>query len=88
MVMMHNYKFRFWVGPSQVEQIADKLTEAGIEVTCVGTEHLHVVSEGTSIADARMALFELMTVLDEQTAEHYAFGAQFMHTVELVGVQI
>lgn len=39
---------RIWTGPSMVEDIAQKFRDAGVRVTCVGTEHVHIEAEGYS----------------------------------------
>ena len=38
--------FQCWTGPVLVKQIADKMRDAGLTVTCEGTEAVYVVSEG------------------------------------------
>jgi hypothetical protein len=40
------YLLRVWTGPCLVRQIADKLTEAGVEVTYAGTETVLVEADG------------------------------------------
>lgn len=43
---------RIWTGPTLVHQLAEKLTEAGIEVCERGTEHVIVKHEGMDAAGA------------------------------------
>ena len=38
--------FQCWTGPVLVKQIAAKMRDAGLTVTCEGTESVYVVSEG------------------------------------------
>jgi hypothetical protein len=44
---MNTYKLRIWTGPTLVRELTTKLREAGVEVVCEGTEHVHVRSEGS-----------------------------------------
>jgi len=44
---MNTYKLRIWTGPTRVKELSAKLREAGVEVVCEGTEHVHVRSEGS-----------------------------------------
>ena len=44
---MNTYKLRIWTGPTLVKELTAKLREAGVEVVCEGTEHVHVRSEGS-----------------------------------------
>lgn len=38
--------FQCWTGPTLVKQIAEKMRDAGLTVTCEGTESVYVVAEG------------------------------------------
>lgn len=44
---MTRFLLRAWTGPCLVGQIADKLVEAGVEVTYRGTEQVLVEADGT-----------------------------------------
>lgn len=44
---MTRFLLRAWTGPCLVRQLADKLRDAGVTVTCEGTEHVYVLSDGT-----------------------------------------
>lgn len=48
--------FSCWTGPVNVKPVAAKMREAGLEVTCVGTEAVYVASEGESEYDAADAI--------------------------------
>jgi hypothetical protein len=41
------FKMKAWTGPTLVKQLADKLREAGINVTLEGTETVYFVAEGS-----------------------------------------
>jgi len=59
--MMNTYKLRIWTGPTLVKEITAKLRQAGVEVVCEGTEHVHVRSEGSDhMAAAHNVLAFLM----------------------------
>lgn len=60
---MNSYKLRVWTGPTLVKEITAKLRQAGVEVVCEGTEHVHVRSEGSDrMAAAHNVLACLMKV--------------------------
>lgn len=44
---MTRFLLRAWTGPCLVGQIADKARDAGVTVTCEGTEHVYVEADGT-----------------------------------------
>jgi hypothetical protein len=54
---------RFFVGPSQIKSIADRLESIGFRVTCRGTEHVYVeqidpiLSEGSFRREVEWAMF-------------------------------
>jgi hypothetical protein len=45
---MNVYKLRYWTGPTQVEEWADRLVASGVKVTVRGTEHVYVEAQGSS----------------------------------------
>lgn len=49
---MTTYSLRVWTGPTLVQQLADKLREAGIHVACQGTENLYLTAEGEGVGGA------------------------------------
>ena len=58
---MNTYKLRIWTGPTLVKELTAKLREAGVDVVCEGTEHVHVRSEGSDrLAAAHNLLATLM----------------------------
>ncbi len=40
------YILKLWWGPVGIYEIAEKCREAGIEITCEGTEHLYLAEDG------------------------------------------
>lgn len=47
---------RFWTGPCSVAAFAAKFREAGLRVTCEGTESVWAESEGEDDIDARLTV--------------------------------
>jgi hypothetical protein len=45
---MPKYLLKAFTGPCWIEETADKLRLAGVDVTCVGTEHIYALGEGMS----------------------------------------
>lgn len=50
---MPTFKLKFFTGPTCVREIATGMTEAGIKVAIVGTEHVYVEAEGSDELAAR-----------------------------------
>lgn len=53
---MQMYKLSFFTGPTLVHEIAKKMREAGIRVTCEGTETVWVEAEGHDSLYARLGV--------------------------------
>ncbi len=53
---MEVHNFSIWTGPTCVERLADKITEAGIVVTARGTERVYVAQEGACRTDAALQI--------------------------------
>ena len=45
---MKRYRIKTWTGPAHVGQLAAKVSSAGLNVVCAGTEHLFVDVEATT----------------------------------------
>jgi len=49
---MATHALRIWTGPLSVREIAKKLRDAGVHVSCEGTEFIYVTAEGADVAGA------------------------------------
>jgi hypothetical protein len=57
---MNTYKFAVYVGPTQVSLLAERFRSAGVEVTCEGTERVHVMEDGDTVMEAREMFLGLL----------------------------
>ena len=57
---MQAHTYRIWVGASAPEQYAALMAEAGVNVTVIGTEHVHVQIAGADSERGRENLFALL----------------------------
>lgn len=51
---MERIKLSFYTGPTIVRQIAEKMREAGVRVTCEGTERVWCIVEAEDDLSARL----------------------------------
>ena len=68
--------FSLWTGPCLVKQLAEKAREAGLTVTCEGTETVYVVSEGT---DAGGAGWNVLVALVQKHGTDFGLRPKMLH---------
>ena len=66
---MKRYHFRIYVGPTEVERVADLLDRKGLIPTVLGTEHVHFVLPAKWEGAARQAVAEVVIPLGIRAAE-------------------
>ena len=67
--------FSCWTGPTLVGQIAGKMRDAGLTVTCEGTEKVYVESEGT---DGDGAAWNVLAALCSKHATDFGLRPKFL----------
>lgn len=73
------YRLKFWTGPTLVEQIATRFREAGVTVTCEGTEHVYVNGDGS---DGFAAEWNVLVDLQRKHGTSFGLMASERHGPE------
>lgn len=47
------HRTKYWVGPTLVNELAERFEAAGLKVVCRGTEHIYIDAEGHTPEGAR-----------------------------------
>ena len=77
---MTRFLFRIWTGPALVGQLADKLEEAGVEVTYRGTETLLAEHDG---AGSEGAAWNLLCNLTRKHGTDFGLRPELVRRVSL-----
>jgi len=68
--------FQCWTGPVLVKQIAAKMRDAGLTVTCEGTESVYVVSDGM---DSEGAAWNVLAALCSKWTTDFGLRPKLVH---------
>lgn len=75
---MATFLLRAWTGPCLVGQIAEKARDAGLAVTCEGTEHVYVRADGS---DEGAAAWNVLVDLVRKHGTDFGLRPKVLHRV-------
>jgi hypothetical protein len=73
---MATFLLRVWTGPCLVRQLADKARDAGVTVTCEGTEHVYVRADGS---DGDAAAWNVLVDLVRKHGTDFGLRPKVVH---------